>query len=315
MSEWLTRAITFGLNVLNPQAGLAYSRIQQVQQDTQRAAATTVSAGATATPAVSAGAITRPVATERRPQTAPTPAVENIQDAQGRRVRLRAKPGGAPMIYGDGLMKPLLQTKGLMFPYQPTITYQQDVIYDTMQLVHTNQDIYSYSRTPALKLSVEGDFTVQNQKEGQYALACIHFLRTVTKMWFGGEGNAEVVANQGTPPPVLLFDAYGAYMFNALPVIVTQFSVTLPNDVDYVPVLYKTSGQMEQRTVQSINSPSLRPSGANRDGATNMEGYAWLPALFKIGVQITVQNTPQRLRQFNMAEFRSGNLLRQGGWV
>lgn len=309
MNQWFSNFIAAGLNILSPQAGLAYSRTQQqaaqtANESVQRAAGEIGSSGAA--PTVSAGVQARPTAPNTNGEPAPTPSYENLEDAQGRRVRLRAKPGGAARVYGDGLMKPLLQTKGMVFPYQPLITYSQDVVYDTMQLVHTNQDIYSYTRTPALKLTVDGDFTVQNQKEGLYALACIHFLRTVTKMWFGGT-NTDDVENQGTPPPVLLFDAYGHYMFNSLPVVVTQFSVTLPNDVDYVPVLYQTSSTPERRTVQSINSLNLR------QGTT--DGYAWLPAAFKISVQITVQNTPQKLRSFSMTAFRNGSLLRNGGWA
>jgi hypothetical protein len=38
----------------------------------------------------------------------------------------------------------------------------------------------------------------------------------------------------GTPPPVLRLDGYGAYMINHLPVVVTSFDYTLPEEVDYV---------------------------------------------------------------------------------
>ena len=166
------------------------------------------------------------------PASIPTPpaAQQNLTDTAGRRVRLRPKPNAMSQVLGStGLMQPLKDT-GLIFPYQPTITYSQDVTYVNLATVHANQDIYSYSHTPALKLTVDGDFTVQNQTEGMYALAAIHFLRTVSKMDFGSG------SNPGQPPPVLLFDAYGQWMFNALPVIVTQFSVTLPKDVDYVGI-------------------------------------------------------------------------------
>lgn len=308
MVQWFSSFITTGLDGFNSKLGAGSAQIQQYAQTTsaslQRASSTIGSSGGGTV--AESGVQVNPSSPQTTALGKTSTSFENLDDAQGRRVRLRAKPGGAAKVYGDGIMSPLLQTKGMVFPYQPLITYQQDVVYDTMQLVHTNQDIYSYTRTPALKLTVDGDFTVQNQREGLYALACIHFLRTVTKMWFGGS-SAESIENQGTPPPVLLFDAYGQYMFNSLPVVITQFSVSLPNDVDYVPVLYQTSSAVERKTVQSINSSSL--SQGNKDG------YAWLPAAFKIGVQITVQNTPQRLRQFDMTEFRSGRLLKQGGWA
>jgi len=237
----------------------------------------------------------------------PKPAQENLNDTAGRRVRLRPKPASMGTILGStGILQPLNATAGMVFPYQPTITYSQDISYTSMEIVHANQDFYSYSKTPALKLTVDGDFTVQNQTEGMYALAAIHFLRTVSKMDFGSG------SNPGQPPPVLLFDAYGQWMFNALPVILTQFSVTLPKDVDYVgvPTSVGSSQVITPASFESINKSQLTASFGGSQG-----GYAWLPAMFSISVQLTVQNTPQRLRAFNLENFRTGALLSGGTWV
>lgn len=230
----------------------------------------------------------------------------NLNDTAGRRVRLRPKPNGTTPVYGssNGLLSVLSTTNGLVFPYQPTITWQQEVQYTEMELIHTNQDIQAYKRTPSLKLSVDGEFTVQNQTEGLYALACIHFLRVVTKMYFGDSD-----PNRGTPPPVLCFDAYGAYMFNSLPVIVTNFAITLPKDVDYVPV--DASGVAETAN-QTGNWDSLTNAYLSDSDDSNI---AWLPSLFSIQVQLTIQHTPARLRTFSLEDFRTGTLLQSGGWV
>jgi hypothetical protein len=240
----------------------------------------------------------------------------NLDDAAGRRVRLRPKPGTAINdIYGSpvGLMSPLFATRGLVFPYQPVISYQQEVMYSQMEMVHTNQDILSYVRTPSLKMTVEGDFSCQTQEEGSYALACIHFLRTVTKMWFGGDSE-QAVARQGTPPPVLLFDAYGQYMFNNLPVVVTNFSVTLPKDVDYFPVKVMDSKSSGAPQAATFYSELGRPNATSLASGTGV-GYAWLPVHFMINIQLTVQNTPKKLRSFDMTKFRTGELIKGGGWV
>lgn len=257
------------------------------------------------------------------------PNFTNDSDAEGRRVRLRPKPDAAYVIYGTGgILDPLRNTNGMVFPYQPTITYQQDVSYTSIDLVHTNQELYAYTRTNAVKLTVSGQFSAQNQTEGAYALACIHFLRTVTKMWFGAS------PNPGTPPPVLLFDAYGQYMFNQLPVIVTSFSVGLPNDVDYVPVNLKQNGisgslstglQNDKRSMvektASLNTYAILPdvrkmsSTMFKQNLDSTSDYVWLPAVFTIDVSITVQNTPSRLRQFNLDQFKTGALLKNGKWI
>jgi hypothetical protein len=229
----------------------------------------------------------------------------NDSDANGRRVRLRPKPVAVgEIIGGSPLLAILKETGGMVWPYQPMITYNQEVEYQSVEMVHTNQELYAYKRTPAVKLTVEGEWTVQNQKEGKYALACLHFLRTVTKMYFG-QG-----ANIGTPPPVLLFDAYGQYMFNRLPVIVTAFTPTLPKDVDYVPI----NVDVENLTQWNIKTKNPLQGPVN---GTSKDGYVWLPAVFSITVTLTVQNTPSRLRQFNLNDFRNGTLLKNpnGGWI
>lgn len=260
-----------------------------------------------------------------------TPDTSNNSDAKGRRVRLRPKPAAAMQIYGsNGLLQPLRQTNGMVWPYQPNIAWAQPVTYSGMELIHTNQDIQAYVATPSPKFTVTGDFSVQNQEQGIYSLAAIHFLRTVTKMHFGSTD-----PNAGTPPPVLLFDAYGQYMFNQLPVIVTNFSVTLPPDVDYVPVdlSYVQTYTASQTTTnipgysQTQVTPSLssfRNSANSTLISTKMyrqdlqdirDGYIWLPAVFSITVDIMVQNTATRLRSFNLDSFRTGALMTQGRWI
>lgn len=221
----------------------------------------------------------------------------NDSDASGRRVRLRPKPDAIPEILGNSpLLKPLKNTTGMVWPYQPEIQYAQDVQYTEVPMVHTNQEFYAYTRTPAVKLTCSGEFTVQNQTEGLYTLACLHFLRTITKMYFGASNNA------GTPPPILLFDAYGQYMFNRLPVIVTNFQANMPKDIDYVPV---DVGGLSSNIPMSSDNMSVSSDGK----------YVWLPALFTISVSMTVQNTPKKLREFNLDSFRNGGQLKSGGWI
>ena len=175
-----------------------------------------------------------------------------------------------------GIMEPLAQTNGMVFPFTPTIDFAQEIDYSSYDPVHSNQELHSYTRTKAPKINVTGKFTVQNSFEASYALASLHFCRTVSKMAFGKSQNA------GTPPPVLLFSAYGDYIFNDVPVIVTAFNMSFPEDVDYV-------------LVPNSNS--------------------WMPSMFSIQISLTVQNTPDQLRSFSLEKFRSGQLLKNKGWV
>jgi hypothetical protein len=234
--------------------------------------------------------------------------IENLNDAGGRRVRLRPKYAALDRIYGTAnstnLLSPLRSRNGIVWPYQPDIQMSQEVHYTNIEMIHANQDFLSYKNTPSPKFTVTGEFTVQSQDDGLYALACIHFLRTVTKMYFGSNDS-----NAGTPPPILLFDAYGAYMFNNLPVIITTFSVSLPKDVNYIPI-----------NVLNLNPNSTTSydwSNISNDyfGTTPTTDIAWLPTFFTLTVGLTVQNSPSKLRSFNLDNFRSGSLIKQGGWI
>lgn len=214
-----------------------------------------------------------------------TPASEAIDSDL--RVRLRAQPGQADRIYGEAtegnILSILHQTGGVLFPYTPTISVEQSVDYKTIDLVHANGDINAYSRTPSVTLNVTGKFTVQNQREGQYLIAVMHFLRTVSKMHFGQNDD-----NAGLPPPVLYFHGYGPYMFNGLKCVLKSHSFSLDDTVDYVNVV--TDG----------GSVTTR-----------------VPSMLTISLTLGVQNTPKEMKnQFNLESYRTGRLMRtKKGWI
>jgi hypothetical protein len=214
--------------------------------------------------------------------TASTSSSDNVDF----RVRIRAQTTAKTSVYGpagsSNILNILYDTNGMLFPYTPTISWSQAVEYDPLHFTHSNQDYYVYRNTPSTTIDVSGQFTLQNQREGEYMLACMHFLRTVSKMYFGQQ-NPQLA---GLPPPVLLFSGYGNYMFNDLPVIVKSHSYSLDNTVDYVTV--NTAG-----------------------------GTARLPALITMQVQLIVQHTPQDMRtKFDLDQFRTGALMRNNkGWI
>ena len=244
------------------------------------------------------------------------------QNSQDRRVSLRPKPAAANRVYGNGLLKPLAETGGLIWPYTPTISYNHNIDYQPIATVHANQDFHVYSRTPAVELQVNGDFSVQNQLEGRYALAAIHFLRTMAKMNFGDKDPAA-----GTPPPVLLFNAYGPFVFKDVPVIVKSFTAEFPDSVDYVEVgvegLTTTTTTVIDRSLAPLPTdpdPEIQrelraqPRGfieTPRDVVTTAKNNytVWLPSVFKISANLVIQHTPKQLRsRFELPRFRDGDI-------
>lgn len=243
------------------------------------------------------------------------------QGFRDRRARLSPKPAAFDLVLGsrseNNILNPIRKTNGMMWPYSPTINESVTVNYEEYDLVHTIQPLLAYKNTGLKNLQVTGTWTSQTQEEARYSLASIHFLRTVTKMFFGATGQNEATDFRGTPPPVLMFNAYGNALYHNVPVLVKEVSIDLPNDVDYVRVNLgsdATTEVNETDNLTNINNSQI-PQDRSRPNSVSEEINAWVPTRFSISLTLTVQNPPKRLRQFNLNEFREGNLIKKGGWT
>jgi hypothetical protein len=206
--------------------------------------------------------------------------------------RVRVKPLNAEDFYGsttesnteeqanDGhLLQLIKETNGVIFPYTPSITYGHQVNYSSSAPVHANQDYQFYNNTPSVQFQISAKFTAQNTREAQYLLAAKHFFQTASKMRFGEDDE-----KRGLPPPILVFSGYGDFMFNNLPVIMTNFTVDLPDDQDYVQV-------------------------------DLLDATSWVPAMMTFQLTFIVQQTPKKQRAFNFDRFASGEQLKARGWI
>lgn len=199
------------------------------------------------------------------------------------RVRIRPKlrgDNGLFPFYGDetSVLYQLNETNGVFFPYTPTITYLHKAVYSEMAPTHANTSYHTYNNTPAVQIQLEGQFTAQNLAEAKYTLAAMHFFRSATKMHFG-----ESDPDAGLPPPMLVLSGYGEFIFNDLNVILTDFSMAMPNNVDYLEV-------------------------------TIGDSIAWVPSLTTFNLTCVVQQTPKMQRtEFNLNDFASGKMMSGGG--
>lgn len=193
--------------------------------------------------------------------------------------RVRIRPFASDYFGSSELLAPLKDTSnGVIFPYQPTLNIQQQVDYATMSMVHSNQDYLAYSRSPNVTVSISGKFTVQNQYEGRYAFAAIHFFRSASKMAFGMND-----PNAGLPPPICLLTGHGEYMFNNARCILRNFTHNYDETIDTVKV-------------EIGNGGSVR-----------------LPALFTIGIECVIQQTGRFMAQnFTMDKYKDGTILKDG---
>ena len=96
------------------------------------------------------------------------------------------------------ILGPLAETGGIVFPITPSVIIQHTANYSQLATTHANYPYYAYQNSEPANMTIVGEFPVQNQSDAAQWVATIHFLRAVTKMFFGGNDG-----NRGNPPPIL----------------------------------------------------------------------------------------------------------------
>lgn len=183
------------------------------------------------------------------------------------------------------LLAPLVAMNGVLFPYTPTIGTSHRANYEIESLVHTNYGTPYYTNSTVDSINVQARFTAQTPNEAAYIIAMISFFRTATKMFYGGQ------QNRGTPPPVLYFDAHGQHLFDHIPVVIRDFQVSMPNDVNYITA---TINKVETQVPVDLNVTIDMIPTYSRDKISN---------------------------NFDLVKFSNGGLLgsasgtRTGGWI
>jgi hypothetical protein len=264
------------------------------------------------------------------------------------RVRIHLAPGSnylynAPAgkvngvdLPGPGILAPLTATDGVIFPYTPSIETSYQAKYQTTDLVHSNYRGYFYQGSYVDSVTVRGTFTAQDTREAQYLLAVIHFFRSATKMFYGQDQQA------GTPPPLVYLTGLGQYQFNKHPCVISNFTYSLPNDVDYIRADgFNNYGiNLENRRTLSsgpsqggflgflankLGANGLFPGGLKQvptQGAvtasitnTTNTNSTYVPTKMEISVQMyPIQTRAQVSQQFSLQAFANGNLLKGGFW-
>ena len=206
------------------------------------------------------------------------------------RVRLSLAPESKYLYNADpvaGILAPLAQTDGIIFPYVPNISVQYAAHYDGVDVVHNNYKIYQYKNSSVDSISITGEFTAQDTFEANYLLAVIHFLRTVTKMFYGKDQNPRA----GTPPPLCYLTGLGAFQFDAHPLAITNFSYNLPTEVDYIRATTQTTLAGVNKSAEANKNPPNSPS-AQRMVSTNLgEGGRPKPTEFNQTPSGTIEPT------------------------
>lgn len=258
----------------------------------------------------------------RTRQQATAQNLYNYASLQDWRVVLSLAPS-ADYLYkaeNPGILKPLQETDGVVFPYTPQVQVQYTANYDDTPIPHSNYKIYQYRGSAVDTVTITGEFTAQDNYEANYLLAVIHFFKSVTKMFYGQDENPR----NGTPPPLCYVYGLGEYQFNKHPLAITSFNYTLPTDVDYIRATL--DAQADYRfAVSSFTGQStrrltgVRPGGQppapdwTGDRESNSGGTVnptYVPT--KMQIQISAIPIISRLdisSRFSLRDYATGQLL------
>jgi len=185
------------------------------------------------------------------------------------------------------LLAPLNKTgNSMVFPYTPTIIISHSANYNSLSPVHTNYPFQIYENSQSDDITITGEFAVENAEEGQYWVAVIHYLRSMTKMFYGSDGS---------PPLTCRLSGYGDYVFNNVPCVISNFTVDLPSDVDYIAV------------------PLAVAIGGDELGNTiSNSGTTWAPTSSQISVTLKPTYSRRRISTFNLNDFVDGKYVNGG---
>ena len=229
---------------------------------------------------------------------------------------------------GAGILWPLKETDGVIFPYTPSVQMNYKANYNPTDLTHSNYRGYFYQNSYVDAITINATFTAQSTFEAEYLLAVIHFFRSVTKMFYGQD------TERGSPPPLVYLTGLGEYQFNRHACVVQNFAYTLPPDVDYIRA--RSVGQAGLNLTTRRDRQSQAPvntgfSVLNRlqtaflsKGAENrkpspaslgIDSASYVPT--KLDIQLSLlpmQSRSEISQQFSLKGFANGDLLKGGFW-
>ena len=181
-------------------------------------------------------------------------------------------------LFSSGILKELANVNGIIFAYTPAMMQAAfSANYGTYDTTHSVYQQQYYVNTPNPTISMQAYFVSNTIEEAKYNIACLHFLKTMTKMDFGSTAGLA-----GTPPPILHFSAYGEYNYKNVPVVVSGVDYTFADDADLV-------------TVDVDGSPIS------------------IPTSFAVSITMMMQQNPAKVSsQFSFDNYANGSVLRDG---
>jgi hypothetical protein len=225
---------------------------------------------------------------EPRPTQRPSVIFKDINGQKlGKDLRVKIR---VPANYLTGITQNLSGLGGVIFPYTPSINYEYKADYAAQTPVHSNFAINFYQRSSISSISIAGKFTVSNNYDAGMYLASLHLLRSLTRMRSGGATGGD--SDSGAPPPVCRLDAYGEFMLENVPVVITSVRIDLPDNVDYFT--------------------SLDPTYNGPDGPYSMSS---IPTVSTIAINCLPMYSRNEMQKFSVTQYLESSDFRNQGYL
>jgi hypothetical protein len=247
------------------------------------------------------------------------------------RVRLSV-PGGT-IFDSSSVFAPLKAAGGLVFPYTPTINISGSAKYEAISPVHNNYPFQAYQNSQPDSITISAPFIVEDSVQGAYWIAAVHFLRSATKMFTGDSSPA------GNPPVILALNGYGDFVFKNVPVVISNFSVQLDANSDYIATspmagsrssglggIANQAGLIAGLTggipaISNLANSVAGVAGAAASvsnfisglGGTSASGTTHVPTKSTFSVTLQVAYSRESVRTFNLQKFVNGDTLTSSG--
>jgi hypothetical protein len=196
---------------------------------------------------------------------------------------------------------------GMRWPVTPFINMSHSANYDSRAVIHNNYPYYAYQNSQIDQITISGSFPVNDQKSGLNFLGTLHFLRTVTKMYYGAES-----INQGNPPPVCKLNGYGDFVYKNVPVIITNFNVELREQIDYIGITVPTGGQAsELTTIQDVTGMATAENTRDAEESSGSVNYVPTDSLIAVTC-LPIYSRNKITNDFTLKKFAQGDLKEDG---
>ena len=236
-----------------------------------------------------------------------------------------------PSFINSPVLKPLHDAGGMVFPYTPSIDIRSTATYGHEPVLQNNFSVNYFKNSEPQQITITAPMPVEDQTQALYWIAALHYFRSATKMFMGIDPLA------GNPPPIVMLNGYGNFVFKNIPVVIESVDITLPNDCDYIstPVVGSAAAQAANvsnavsNVASSIGSaiPSLAGltgtissiAGAASSvsailaaysvGGTVSGGLAYVPTKSEFRITVRPVYSRQSMRQFSLDLFVTGGYI------